>query len=66
MEVRIAPFNPPLRMDIVPVYFNKLVKPLLKDGELNFHALLIVGVQEARFADGTVWQRNRQAAFLKT
>lgn len=66
MQVRIEPFNPPRLRDIPPVYFNKLVKPLLKDGELNFHALLIVGVQEARFADGSVWQRSRQVAFLKT
>lgn len=65
MELRIEPFNPPLRVEITPIYFNKIVKPLLKDGELNFHALLIVGVQEAGFADGTAWHRNRQAAFMK-
>lgn len=67
IRARIEPFNPPLLVeDMEPIYFNKIVRPLLKDGELNFHAFLIVGVQEARFADGTVWQRNRQAAFVKT
>jgi hypothetical protein len=58
MDVRIEPFGEPLLMDIPPIYFNKIVKPLLKDGELNFHAMLIVGIQEARFADGTIWQRG--------
>ena len=66
MEVHIEPFSAPLLVNIPPIYFNKIVKPLLKDGELNVHVLLIVGIQEARFADGTVWQRTRQAAFLKT
>lgn len=67
IQARIEPFNPPLLIEnIEPIYFNKIVKPLLKDGELNFHVLLIVGIQQARFADGTAWQRNKQAAFLKT
>lgn len=65
-EVRVEPFSEPVLTDIPPIYFNKLVKPLLKDGELNAHVLLMVGVQEARFADGTVWQRARQSAFQKT
>lgn len=62
MEVRIEPFSPPLLVNIEPIYFNKIVKPLLKDGGLSFRVLLTVGIQEARFADGTAWQRTRQAA----
>lgn len=66
VRVRIEPFNPPVPLENYdPIYFNKIVKPLLKDGELNFHVLLRVGIQEVRFADGTVWQRNQQAALLK-
>lgn len=64
-EVRIEPFNPPVVVDIEPIYFNKLVRPLLKDGELNVHMRLTIGMQEARFTDGSTWQRTRQAAFLK-
>jgi hypothetical protein len=67
IQAQIEPFSPPLLLKrLEPIYFNKIVKPLLKDGELNFHVLLKVGVQEARFADGTLWQRTQQAAFLKT
>jgi hypothetical protein len=61
IPARIEPFNPPLLLEqMEPLYFNKIVKPLLKDGELNFHVLIRVGVQEARFADGTVWQDGRE------
>ena len=48
----IEPFSPPLQVDNVPIYFNKIVRPLLKDGEINFHILLTVSIQEVRFADG--------------
>lgn len=64
--VRIEPFSEPVLTDIPPVYFNKLVKPLLKNGELNVHILLMVSVQEASFADGTVWQSPPQSASVKT
>ena len=65
MDVRIEPFTPPVVVDIPPIYFNKLVRPLLKDSELNVPLRLTIGIQEAHFADGTAWQRTRQAAFLK-
>lgn len=66
MEVQIEANSEPALLDIPPIYFNKIVKPLLKDGELSGHLRLVVGVQEVRFADGTAWQRTQQAAFLKT
>ncbi|HEX8281764.1 MAG TPA: hypothetical protein VF588_00175 [Pyrinomonadaceae bacterium] len=67
VKARIEPFNPPLLLDqLEPIYFNKIIRPLLRGGELDFHVLLRVGVQESRFADGTVWQRTGQAAFLNT
>lgn len=62
LAVRIEPFIEPTLTDIPPINFNKLVKPLLKNGELNDHVLLTVSVQAARFADGTVWQRSQQSA----
>jgi hypothetical protein len=59
IQVRIEPFNPPVPLEKNdPIYFNKIVKPLLKEDELNFHVLLRVGIQEALFADGTAWQRH--------
>jgi hypothetical protein len=63
-EVRVEANSTSL-VDIPPVYFNKLVRPLLKDGELTGTFRLMVGIQEVRFADGTVWDRSRQAASLK-
>jgi len=66
MDVLIEPFSPPLLVNNPPIYFNKIVRPLLKDGEINFHILWTVGIQEVRFTDGTVWQRGRQTAFLRT
>jgi hypothetical protein len=38
---------------IYPVY---LFNPLAKDGELNGRFMLMLGVQEARFADGSLWK----------
>ena len=64
MEVQIEPFSSPPVVDIPPIYFNKIVKPLLKDGELNGHLRLIVGINEVRFADGTAWRRTQQTAFI--
>ena len=67
IPARIEPFNSPFLLEqLEPLYFNKIVRPLLRDGELNSHVIIRVGVQEARFADGTVWQRTPQAALLKT
>lgn len=63
-EVQIEPYSVK-RMDIPEIYFNKIVKPLLKDGEISGHLRLVVGVQEVRFADGTAWQRTQQAALLR-
>jgi hypothetical protein len=65
-DARIEPFNPPTVVNIPHVYFNKVVKPLLKEGELSGHILLTLGIQEARFVDGTEWHISRQVAFLKT
>ena len=72
LEGAVPPLNRQIKanmtpiVDIPPIYFNKLVKPLLKNGELSGHFRLIVGVQEVYFADGTRWQKGQQAAFLKT
>jgi hypothetical protein len=63
-EVRIEPYSAS-EVDIPPIYFNKIVKPLLKDGELNGNLLLMVGVQEVQFADGMKWQRSPQTSFMK-
>ncbi len=61
-QLRIEPFSGPQIVDIPPIYFNKLVKPLLKDGEISGTLRLIVGIQEVRYADGTMWQRTPQVA----
>lgn len=64
-QLRIEPFSGPQIVDIPPIYFNKLVKPLLKDGEIGGTLRSIVGIQEVRYADGTVWQRTPQVALRK-
>lgn len=43
-------------IQIPTVYPSLLFKPLAKDGELNGHFRLTIGVQEAYFADGSLWK----------
>lgn len=64
-QLSMEPFSGPQIVDIPPIYFNKLVKPLLKDGEISGTLRLIVGIQEVHYADGTSWQRTPQVAFRK-
>lgn len=52
-------------IEIPTIYPVLLFKPLAKDGELNGRFNLTIGVQEARFADGSFWGRQ-EAAGLKT
>lgn len=55
-----------LQMDNIPtIYFNKIVRPLMRGGELSGTLRLLVAVQEVRFADGTVWTNNPQTAFVR-
>jgi hypothetical protein len=65
MEVQIEANGAPLRVDIPHIYFNKIVRPLLKEGEISGHLRLVVGVQEVRFIDGATWRRSQQSAFLR-
>ncbi|MFL6332227.1 MAG: hypothetical protein ACJ754_02685 [Pyrinomonadaceae bacterium] len=48
---------------IYPVY---LFNPLAKNGELNGQFMLMIGVQEARFADGSFWRREEPVAYFET
>ena len=50
-DARINPYSR-ARVDIPEIYFNKILKPLRKDGELNGQFKLVLGVQEVRFTDG--------------
>jgi len=43
-------------IEIPTIYPALLFKPLAKDGELNGRFQLTIGVQEARFADGSFWR----------
>ena len=52
-------------VEIPTLYPALLLKSLAKDGELNGRFKLTVGVQEARFADGSLWRRQETAAYLK-
>lgn len=52
-KAEIEPFSAN-RLDIPEIYFNKILKPLVKEGELNGHFRLILGVQEVRFSDHPV------------
>lgn len=51
-------------VEIPTLYPALLLKSLAKDGELNGNFQLAIGVQEARFADGTLWRRQETAAYL--
>lgn len=45
-------------VEIPTIYPALLFKPLAKDNELNGQFQLTIGVQEARFADGSFWRRK--------
>ena len=53
------------KVDIPHIFFNRIIKPLLKEGKLNGTYRIVVRVQEARFANGSVWQRPPEVAFLR-
>lgn len=59
-----AEANSPKVIEIPAVYPVYLFKPLAKDGELNGRFQLTIGVQEARFADGSFWRRQEPVAWL--
>lgn len=52
-------------VEIPTLYPAPLLKSLAKDGELGGEFQLTIGVQEARFADGSLWRRQEPAAYLK-
>ncbi|HEX8146245.1 MAG TPA: hypothetical protein VF591_03500 [Pyrinomonadaceae bacterium] len=51
-------------IEIPTVYPVHLFNPLAKGGELNGRFKLMIGVQEARFADGSLWRRQAPAVSL--
>lgn len=53
-------------IEIPTLYPTLLFKALAKDGELNGRFRLTIGLQEARFADGSFWRRQEHVAFLKS
>ena len=54
--------NASRRVDIPAIFFNRQIKRLTRGGELHGDYYLRVGVQEARFDDGTSWQPGLRAA----
>lgn len=52
-------------IEIPTIYPILLFNPLAKDGELNDRFDLTIGMQEARFADGSFWRRQENVAYLK-
>jgi hypothetical protein len=47
-------------IEIPTIYPLPLFKPLAKDGELNGQFKITIGMQEARFADGSFWRRQER------
>jgi hypothetical protein len=45
-------------VEIPTIYPSLLFKPLAKDGVLNGEFMLRIGLQEARFTDGSFWRRR--------
>lgn len=52
-------------VEIPTLYPAPLLKSLAKDGELSGNFQLTIGVQEARFADGSFWRRQETISYLK-
>ncbi len=46
-----------LKTDTPPIFFNRIVQPLLVEGRLEGRFDLRVGVSEVAFEDGSVWRR---------
>lgn len=71
LEGFTPPFNAMVEADktetlsIPPIFFNQIIKPLLKDGELHGDIYIVVGAQEVRFTDGSVWQRPKSVAYRR-
>ncbi|MBV9924441.1 MAG: hypothetical protein JOZ96_05315 [Acidobacteria bacterium] len=51
-------------IEIPTIYPALLLKPLAKDNELYGRFQITIGVQEARFADGSFWRREPPVAYL--
>jgi hypothetical protein len=54
--------NSSLIVEIPTLYPALMLKPLAKGGELNGRFSITLGVQEARFADGSFWRRQERIA----
>lgn len=52
-------------VEIPTLYPALLLKSLAKDGKLDGEFQLTIGVQEARFADGSFWRRQETVAYSK-
>lgn len=46
-----------LKTDTPPIFFNRIVQPLLVEGQLQGKFTIVVGVSEVAFEDGSVWRR---------
>ena len=55
-EARVAA-GESLKTDTPPIFFNRIVQPLLVEGQLQGKFDLLVGVNEVAFEDGSVWRR---------
>jgi hypothetical protein len=51
-------------IEIQTLYPAQLLKRLAKNGELYGEFMITIGIQEARFADGSFWRRPTLAALL--
>jgi hypothetical protein len=53
-------------VEIQTLHPGRMLKALAKKGELYGDFGVRMGVQEARFADGSLWRRQESAARLKS
>ena len=52
-------------IEIPALHYSRMIKPLAKNGEVYGQFLITMGMQEARFADGSFWKRDGPVAYLK-
>ena len=55
-DARVNP-GESLKTDTPPIFFNRIVQPLLVEGRLQGKFNVVVGVGEVAFEDGSVWRR---------
>lgn len=60
-EAEVQPYSSQ-ELNIPPIHYNKILKPLSKEGALEGTLVLLVAIEGVSFTDGTAWRRAQPSA----